>query len=61
MARLTTQEAAKVAEASQGNGATIVQTILHRGYKIVPNSRRFSDINFSPPPRVTLVEGDSRW
>jgi len=47
-----------VTGASQGIGASIVQTFLDRGYNVVATSRSVSKAGFTPLPNLALVDGD---
>src|SRR5215471_4900837 len=47
-----------VTGASQGIGASIVQTFLDRGYNVVATSRSVSKAGFTPSPNLALVDGD---
>jgi len=47
-----------VTGASQGIGASIVQTFLDRGYNVVATSRSVSKSGFTPSPNLALVDGD---
>ena len=55
---MTSAKTVIVTGASQGIGAGIVQTLLHRGYNVVANSRTISKSGTSASPNLAIVNGD---